>query len=360
MNNMLRVLTLLTFLFTTVSYAAKPTRDELHRFRLLRDRNILDRDLKKGLDGDKYTRFFDLDISASSGLKSLVADVSDISDSGTNATNTLELVALLTENVNAEWYADLGLIFGAPLPGIKVKKHRFLPSLFYDLNAALSISIDNKESTTNPNLRLFLKKDTKIGLFTKYKRNGNTRDQLSVALYQLSRSDLKVSQTGSDLATKTKIFDLDDLSKSQKSISTDIRYRRKFKHSSFMIELQELQLWRLKVESPSLYGSSPLLHLRTAKTFEGETFDIVPFFGFHRRKRYSVAKGLYLGTQLVNKSHIPLEGSVKFDNQFLTFTPQIKTSWVHFIYQFKTPYRNPQNNVWVPTIHSFNLSVPFP
>jgi hypothetical protein len=38
----------------------------------------------------------------------------------------------------------------------------------------------------------------------------------------------------------------------------------------------------------------------------------------------------------------------------------MKTKWFQFVYSLKTPFRNPNQKVWVSALHNVNITIPIP
>jgi hypothetical protein len=331
---------------------APQARNELHRYTLMRDRFIIDKDLKK----NKYTSFFDLDLLFTAGLKSLIGDVSDANSTGSTLTKTLATAGVLGENVNVEHMLDLEVTAAAPLPYIKYKKYRILPSLFYNMDLGLAFSISNKNAGLTPTAQVYVKKDTKMGLYNRMRWAKG--EEWRLAVYQLKRADLFAAKDSTAIAASGDIFDFDELSQDRTSIATDLAFVKEKERYSYLLEFQELQLGGSGKEND--YGTWPMLHARYMHKFNGEWFSWSGFYGLHWRSRYKLESGLYIGLKSKLKNDWPFEFILKMSDQFLTFTPQIITKWFHFNYTMKNPYRNPYGDVWTPTIHSINLNFPFP
>ncbi len=340
---------------------AQTARGEIQRFTLLHDRITIDRQLRER----PYSEFLSIDLVLSSGIRTLINDLSNTSEStsASPAQKQLETLSLLSKNVNTEKTIDALVSAGIPLPDLKIKGHHFYNSLFYQFHAGIQLSINNRASATNPVAQTYVRKQIKKGLATIYRPKAQRahQDQFwEMAFYQLTRADTAVSLSSTELASDGEFFNLDDLNRDHNFYAADLIYHRRSKTGSFELGAREVQI-KSDSEEKSLYGTSPLLH--TQFTWKGESKNILirPFVGVHYRKWYALHRGLYGGAHFnLAKREIPFSLTFKVSNQFLTFMPQFKTSWFHFSYTFKNPYRNPQDEVWVTSLHNLQIHFPFP
>lgn len=339
----------------SISSSAQTARGEIQRFTLLHDRVMIDRNLRER----PFNHFLDIDLVISSGVKTLINDLSNTSNSSTTSIQKqLETFQLLSKNVNTEKYIDLLVGAGIPLPDIKVKGHKFYSSLFYQFNAGIMLSINNRLDATNPVAQVYVRKEIKKGLSTIYRPKKNLFYELS--LYQMTRADTAVNRTATELSTSGEFFNLDDLSKDQNSYSLNFTYNKRSENGYLELGIRELTVMSSS-DVESLYGSSPLLNAQYTWLTEGAYILTQPFIGVHYRKWYNVQRGIYGGAHFnFKKQEVPFSLTLKMSNQFLTVMPQFKTSWFHFSYTFKNPYRNPQDEVWVNSIHNLQIHFPFP
>ncbi len=351
---MSKIFLVLSFIFSFAT-GAQTARGEIQRFTLLHDRVMIDRSLRER----PYSQFLEVDLVISSGINTLINDLSNTSDSSSNSVQKqLETFQLLSKNVNTEKYIDLLVGAGIPLPDIKVKKHKFYSSLFYQLNAGVMLSINNRQDATNPVAQTYVRKEIKKGLATIYRPKKDIFYE--AALYQMTRADTAVSLTAAELSSSGEFFNLDDLKRDHNFFAMDLIYNKRSSRGVLELGVRELNL-KTSSDIKSLYGSTPLLHSQYTWFTEGSHILMQPFLGVHYRKWYGVRRGLYGGAHFNFKKHeVPFSLSLKISNQFLTVMPQFKTSWFHFSYTFKNPYRNPQDEVWVSTIHNLQIHFPFP
>jgi hypothetical protein len=360
---MLKTRLILTFFLLGLSLRSfsQSARGEIQRFTLLHDRLTIDRQLRER----PYSEFLSIDLVLSSGIRTLVNDLSNTSEStaSTPIQKQLETLSLLSKNVNTEKTIDALLSAGVPLPDIKIKGHRFYNSLFYQFHAGIQLSINNRANATNPLAQTYVRKQIKKGLATIYrpKAQSNHHDQFyEIALYQLTRADTAVSLSSTQLASNGEFFNLDNLNRDHTFYAADLIYHRRSRTGAFELGAREVQV-KSDSEEKSLYGTSPLLHTQFTWNDEGKNILMRPFVGVHYRKWYPLHRGIYGGAHFnLAKKEIPFSLTFKVSNQFLTFMPQFKTSWFHFSYTFKNPYRNPQDEVWVSSLHNIQIHIPFP
>jgi hypothetical protein len=306
-----------------------------------------------------HGQFLNVDIAISSGLRNLISDISNASEgSATAAAKQLETFKLLIKNVNTEKYIDLYAGFGVPLPDIKIKKHRLYNSLFYEANAGVMVTIANQDDPTNPRAQTYVRKELKAGLAVFYRPKKDKTYELS--LYRLTRADTAASLNSSNLAQDGEFFNLDKLNDDHTVFALDFQYSYRTKTGQLETGLREAKIKSSNGEK-TLYGNDPLLFAHYQWSPTAGLIRSSFFAGIHYRGRYTIADGLYLGTQLsIDKQNVPIDLSVKVSNQFITIMPVLKLKWFNFSYSFKNPYRNPQDEVWVSSLHNIQITVPFP
>jgi len=332
------------------------TRGEIQRFTLLHDRLTVDRSLRER----PHTSFFNIDLGISSGVFTLVNDLSNSSDStsSSSAQKQIEVFNLLSKNLNTERYIDANLEIGIPLPDIKVKSHRFYNSLFYEFNAGILLTIASGSSATTPLAQTYVRKQTKTGFSTIYKPKEDITYQAS--LYQLTRADTAAKLNTATLAGNGEFFNLDDLNRDHSFYALDFSYQKRSQKGEILLSVEELQLLST-TDVKSLYGSSPLLRAEYTWFLDGGRLLYKPFVGSHYRKWYPLHRGIYGGLHMKLKDEkIPFSATIKASNQFITLMPQFKADWFHFSYTFKNPYRNPQDDIWVASLHNIQITIPFP
>ncbi|WP_127717019.1 hypothetical protein [Halobacteriovorax sp. HLS] len=344
------------FVMATNVYASG-LRNNLKRYTLVRDKTIIDQLTKAPL----YESFLDIDLTLSSGVKSLIGDVKNIStNSGTSQSDKEAAIAeILNKNINSERYVDLNAIFAIALPTLKIKKYRFTSALFYNMNLGTLFTISNIDNVLDPSVAVYMKKESKIGLSTIITKTSKRDRSLKVNMYLFERADSSLVQTKSNLVDNTKVFDFGALNDGQKSLGTDIIWTRTNQNRTYRFEVLELSTIPIKTVKDVEYDHFPLFHaFHHWHSSSSSDFWLEPFAGIHMRKRYSLFEGIYIGSWFKSK-HLPFRASVNLSKQFLTFMPEFKTDSFFFNYKLRMTYINPQNSIWVPTIHSFNLGVTF-
>lgn len=333
---------------------ASSLRGEPQRYTLLHDRFTVDRILKKEI---LESQFFDLDLAASSGIRSLMNDIKTGTENvGTSAQKQLNMFQVLSKNINSEKYIDLDVTAGIPLFDIKYKKYKFLPSFYFNLNFGVLFTTSNKDDATNPTGQLYIKKESKMGVQVAFPKS--KQEFYFINLYQMKRADTLSIVTSQSLATSGELFNFDSLENSQETIRLDLMYKKIDKHREYTFEFRELSL--LKQKDVSLaYRNNPFLRTQLLLNYDFEKFTLSPFFGVHQRVWYPIHQGLYIGSVYKSKT-IPIQVIGKLSYQFITLIPQFKTKYFQVNYALKNPYRNPQDNIWVSSIHSINLGFPFP
>jgi hypothetical protein len=355
------ILFIVLILFLSRELFAVPTtivRSELSRYTLLRDRTMVDRDL----EFRPHYSFLSVNAVLSSGLKRLIGDVSNgtkDTQTGTDEEKTLNILAVLNRYINSEYFVDADLEAGIPVPNFKFSGVEYDTSIFYNLNFGLSLSLSNFGDVTNPRAQTYIKKDTKVGIAGK--ASSNKKEHFTFAFYQLTRSDLGAIVTASGIAQDESLFEFGDLNKTKVTYSADIGYHRRGKKYDWLAEVKELQLWTVSTQKRPLYGTRPMFHARYGRHYKSSSGPLWnPFIGIHYRKKYALGDGIYLGIILKGRGRIPLVLVAKASNQFLHLAPIIETKYFRFKYSYKTPYRNPQDDMWVPAQHNIAFNFPMP
>lgn len=337
------------FLILTMNAQAANPRSELSRYIELRDKTIIDQSLRKNV----YSNYFDLELNINSGTKELIGDINSSKDS------SLGIAGVLNKNINSELFIDFNVEAAAPLPFIKIKKYRLLPNLVYNMNLGALLSFSTDDTGLVPSASVYVKKETKLGIYSRLKWNNRKSESIDFFLYKMTRSDLLYSRTATQVDAEDGIFDFGELEKSEKKLTLDLRYQREFSDYKYFIELKELPIMDMSSDKDSIYGKSPLIHARYS-LINKENWGIwSPFVGLHYRKRYSAFEGLYVGSRFNFDTHIPVTLVTKLDTKFITIMPKLDYKYFYLNYSMRTPYRNPQEEVWVSATHSINLGVPF-
>jgi len=305
-------------------------RSELYRYTLMRDKVLIDRQLKQV----SFHSFFNLEVLLSSGSKSLIGDVKNGNRAGLTSTQKqTNMLNILNNNVNTARYIDANLEAAIPLPSFKVSKFKIDSSLFYNFNIGLSLSIANTTNNSDPEVNLYLKKETRIGVDTYFQNNPS--EAYGLRYYQMSRSDLLSVLDEQSLASEGKLFEVDDLNKKEVTYNLDLFYGTSTR--------------------AALYESRPLLHGRLSfNVGQGQLY-----FGIHQRFKYALLRGIYAAYDFRVKEDYPFFVLAKISNQFITLNPRFETKYFKVNYTIKTPIENPQDELWHSTLHSLNIAVPF-
>ncbi len=335
---------------------AQSLRNNLKRYTILRDKTLINKRLTHNL----YEQYIDLDLQVSSGVKDLVADIKNKGNEAgaSQSQKELNILEILNKNMNSERYIDLDATLGVPLPSFNLSKYRLTPSLFYNLNLGSLFTIYNQTSSLDPSVSVYVKKETKMGLSTIVTKNGHIDTHIKLNLYKLNRSDADLTKTKTELAESSKIFNFSDLSQSKETLSMDFIWKRESDHRLWKIEMLEAKLLTLKEKEQYSYDNFPLFHFFHQWKGDAKKIWLEPFAGIHMRKRYSIFDGIYVGSWLKFKD-LPFRSSISLSNQFITFIPEFRVRHFYFNYKMRMAYTNPQDDIWVSTIHSFNLGFNF-
>lgn len=351
------------FIFLINAFAeSPPIRSEVARYTLLHDRHIVESDLGR----TRHSSFFDLNLALSSGLKKMIDDVKSATqndDSLPAAANDtlkeLKVYELLTKNLNTERFLDAEIGIGFPLPEFTISKTKILLNPFFTIGAGSSFTFTNRESALEPKVQIYLRKEEKLGLRQFYLLDARSR--VTMNLYQLKRADSSASLSSSAIAAKAKIFDINDLKENEVNYAGDLIYQKENGNSRYHFEMSEMKIIKSsKSKRKSLYGNKPLLHLYYQRLKMDENHHFSPLLGLHYRMRYDIGDGLYAGFQMLPFTRLSfVHLTFLLDRGFFTLNPALKTKWFEFHYSLKTPHKNPQDEVWVPTIHTIEINFPF-
>ncbi|MFZ8932846.1 MAG: hypothetical protein ACO20H_09230 [Bacteriovoracaceae bacterium] len=325
-------------------------RSELYRYTLMRDKVLIDRQLKQV----SFHSFFNLEVLLSSGSKSLIGDVKNGNRAGLTSTQKqTNMLNILNNNVNTARYIDANLEAAIPLPSFKVSKFKIDSSLFYNFNIGLSLSIANTTNNSDPEVNLYLKKETRIGVDTYFQNNPS--EAYGLRYYQMSRSDLLSVLDEQSLASEGKLFEVDDLNKKEVTYNLDLFYKKAYRNFKLLAEIQEFKIMNGTSTRAALYESRPLLHGRLSfNVGQGQLY-----FGIHQRFKYALLRGIYAAYDFRVKEDYPFFVLAKISNQFITLNPRFETKYFKVNYTIKTPIENPQDELWHSTLHSLNIAVPF-
>lgn len=336
------------------------TRHEIDRFTLLADRAIIERTLRAGPDSSEKMHFLSLELNVSSGVKQLVGDTKEATRSSLSSSEkSQEVLKLLNKNINSERFVEGHMAAAAPLPMIRHKSFRLLPSLFTTLNLASSFSFSAKEDPLNPKAQIYLKSEQKFGVYTRFFWDPQREYDFSV--YQMSRSDLYALRNNQDIVDQRALLDFDEKMIEEKSVMIDFRYHQKHRFQSYVFEIQELKIQTsADSEGDTEYRSRPLFHFQYWRHWQSAGVHWSMATGLHYRQRYSMLDGFYLSFEGDFKDRIPLSARATVSNQFLSLAPQLNLKFLTLYYQVSSPYRNPQDELWVSTMHKLGLMIPFP
>jgi len=137
-------------------------------------------------------------------------------------------------------------------------------------------------------------------------------------------------------------------------------YQIKTKKSEQYYELQEIKiLTTSKSPNKIYYKNLPMLHIGGKRFFIINQSKWTFLTGLHLRNRYSILSGFYLGGEWQHAKNSPLVITGKISADFITLLPQFKTDWLKISYMLKMPFINPQNDLWVSSVHSLAMVFPF-
>lgn len=346
---------ILLFLITFNLHAAKSIRSEVNRYRHLKDRQTTEKLLYK----EEHSQFFSIDINMSSGLKELLGDISDSTSESSESTQVSGVNAVLSQNVNTERFLTADLELAIPLPYLHFNKLSFLPAIFYEFGVGASISVNNQASAIAPVAQIYFQKYSKMGLHSKIRHNDKKGETFGFSLYQRARADLFVSRNATEVAAGEDLIDLDELEKEEKIYGLDLSFHKKKRGYNYLVELRDIKILDAGGDATNSIGNTPLFHGRYEKIYYIDQYTLEALFGVHYRKKYSLTEGLYVGGRLKIREDSPILFTAKMDSQFMAYSVGLTFKHFNFHYGLKSPFRNPQEDMWVSGIHQIALNVPF-
>ncbi len=353
---MRRRLALFLFLITQLSHAIETGRSEVERYHILTDRKTTDKFL---LGADKQYLWLDLGIS--SKLTQLLGEVSNTESATNEASQTVQVTELLSSELNTEKYFNLDVDVNIPLIPFSYKNFKLFPSVFYEFHVGTSFSIDNNDNALVPTVSLYAANHIHYGVQTLFKTESIRDGLFKIRLYKSSIKDLQLTKNSTQIASDDSIIDLNDFDKSESTYKMDLSFFKDKSTYSYLLEIQDLKFMESKKsEKESYYGFTPLIHMAYQKKFVlGEYIQAKSTFGVAHRNRYDFSKSLYTALSLDFKERYPLRIQTKLDSDFISLWAGTVFKHLHFHYGLRMPYKNPQNNLWVATIHRISLGIPF-
>ncbi len=356
MKSQIRIL-LTVILIQLPLLAIDITRSEMERFHLLNDRQTIEKSLLK--DGNHY---FWSDIGVSSRLIKLIGEIQDTQSSSSETLQQTEISKLLVQNANTEKYINIGFDTLIPTIPFKFSNYIIYPMIFYRLKIGSSFSIENIDDALDPSAQVYLMQRTSMGTRFEIKQENYHNDRMGIELYRDSIKDFYETKTSNEIAEQDDIIDLNELEEQEKTIKANISYTFNKRRSRYTFEIRDLKLMSSSSsEKDSVFGSTPLLHFAFDKKLNwSNKYDFNWALGSHyRSSKYSIAKSLYTALKVDFKDVAPLNLQGKIDNQFLLVIAGTTFKYFDFYYGLKMAYRNPQDNIWTPTMHRIAFGFPF-
>ncbi|EQC51747.1 hypothetical protein [Bacteriovorax sp. DB6_IX] len=350
----MRKILILLFVSSSV-LAAKQIRSEINRYRLLRDRQLIE----KAIIAQEHDSFFSFDLFISSGLKDLIGDISDSTSESSSSSQVTGVTEALSKNVNTERQLLLDVEAGIPLPYFTYQNLKFLPSLFYQMHIGASVSVNNQDDPLVPLAQIYVNQTTSYGLHSKIKRMNKKGETYGVSLYKRVRTDLLVSRNATAIATSEKLINLDELDKEERVYALDLSFYKNKPDYRYEAHIKGVKLMDASSETEAKLGITPLFHLKYEKDYNLGKFVASPFFGLHYRKKYSAFDAIYIGSKFSISKNSPTRFILKLDNETINFNAGLEFSKFQFQYGLKSPYRNPVDDMWTSATHQITMRFPF-
>lgn len=304
-------------------------------------RALVDGGANVGIRSDKITAdtIFDLvNVSLPEDFKSLIRSKFNAYLKGDDITNP-------TGPGGSDLCADPSLSVSSQAACVQAKNQYFFPD------------------PTIPDMFLFAKVDARVGFFNEYEYGEHFFGNWN--LYGLSRTDIFQRVNASMIANGTKV-DLPKTKNTETTLLTD--YRIGYKNSNYHVfaSVEDIKLSTIskrKQGSKVLsYGYDPLMRLHADALYRWSALSINPFLGFHKRKGYGFADGVYLGTDLgahVWGDRLGLQFRGMVDKQYFTISPRVKLWLMSLEYSLKAPMKSMDGDVKLSAINSIDLRLFF-
>lgn len=345
----------LLLLLSFNAFAIKTIRSEVNRFRLLKDKN----EIERNLIARPHSTFFLLDLNISSGLKSFIAEIDSSTSKEDETQKQTGITEVLSKYVNTERFLEAHIESNIPLPFFKYNNYAFLPTLFGSFYAGTSLSINNQDDPTAPVAQVYLQKNINIGVNFEVKKDTKKDQIYQVALYKRSRADVSAKKNAQKIATDDDVVSLDEIKKNQNDYVADIGFKTKKKERVFLLEVKELKLMDAGSEIDNTIGNAPLLHFSTSKEYLFEKFKMNLIYGIHHRQKYSLFDGTYIASSFDFTQKSPIQFLLKANSHFLSFNAGVSFRYFNFRYGYRTPLTNPRDEMWVAAQHHIHLNIPF-
>lgn len=234
---------------------------------------------------------------------------------------------------------------------------------------AQAICIANKgkyfypSNLDTPDMLLFAKIDGRAGLFNEYTYGEHFFGSWN--LYALSRTDI-FQRVNANMIAKGSKVELPKKKNTEMALQTDLRVGYNNANYRVFASVEDLKVSKLKDRSEGSkelsYGYDPLMRIHGDALFRYSVFSLNPFAGFHKRKGYGFADGMYLGTDAGahvwgDRLGLQLRGMV--DKQYFTISPRMKLWLLQLEYSMKSPMKSMDGDVKLSAIHSLDLRLFF-
>lgn len=342
-------------LFALPNFSYSIGRSEVSRYYLLRDRVLVERELRQ-----YGGHFFNIDLIISSGVKDLIGDVDTATAQGSSTDRTIAINKLLLKNANTERFIDADISAAIPLPYIKIGKTRILPNLFFGFNLGASTSVASP--TGDPNdveLQAYAKKETRMGLRTLIRFK--PKETWDISISKLNRADLFERRDAVTIASSGDVINLDGINQDEASWRLALGFVKENVRDLWFVRVSDIKLASAPGhEKDAIYDHTPLWHAGFSRRFYMKWGELRPLVGIHMRERYGIDDGIYLALKGIVDSEFPMSLEARLDNAFFTLTPAFEGRYFALRYGIRTPYRNPQSDLWVSSMHQISLTFPFP
>lgn len=271
-------------------------------------------------------------------------NVYDNTRTGESLSNKQQLVESdLLKNRGKIFYQERSLRFGIPLPFIKIKKHRFLPNLFYEKSKLISLVVSNQLQSS-----AYLRQDSRIGLNSKYRYFDNSFD---FSLYLKSVQEGVVERGADQLAQRQTLFTFEDIQQNKKEndFSFDFTFKKIVLNNEVVFTLADFDL-----------SSSPrsINNIVIYRNYLWGVVQFSPLFDLYYRDNFKSEENIRIGLSI---QYFSLTTSFKSS----LYTSQFNISYAPSFLDLNLNYSLQKNNSKIdnleaPLLHGVSLQYRFP
>ena len=346
----------------------------IKRFQILEDRFQTS---SRYLHPIEHDFFFNISAATSETLLDIFDEAKKASDKEKSKIEKEEEAKnLINKYINTEFFLRASVGIGGPLPSFHIRSIQFLPNIRFTFSAGALLAMVGEKinfKSLSPAVlegdvaANYMNRESKLGLFTNYKIGERKRWSGMINLYRFSRADFLLQANAKKLVEESKV-----LTKRSDPLNTttylNLDHTTTYRRGNFQLSMgmEELPLSELSNNEEKagklLYDANPLLRAKMQYTYRTGVFQIVPFFGVHKRKDYDAKDGYYgggHGSVLFFKDRIQWNTILQWDAEYTTLAQRIKLWPLEISYTLKTPRKEKINGIKLSKINGAQVTFIF-